>query len=331
MNLSAIDLNLFLVLHAVLETGSATEAARQLHVTQSAVSNALARLRELLGDPLLVRSGRGLTPTPRCEELRPFLTNAVAQLQVVVDGQRFNPEESTRRFTMANADNQDLYDVPLVVEAFARRLPRARLRVVSLDYLISANGLETGEVDVSLAPRQVAARQGYFAEDLYEEEVSFVVRKDHPRLPGPLLTVEEFNASCFIDLVLTHGRPGIGHRLFEQFAKEHGLVFNSSLSVSHFMAAGMAAARTDYVAGMPERMAEVLCSMLPLRRLKLVPAPPRMPMSLVWHARTHQDPGARFFRQLVIEVLRDAGMGAGQTRVREPRLMGTSSRRARGR
>ncbi|WP_342377287.1 LysR family transcriptional regulator [Myxococcus stipitatus] len=330
MNLSAIDLNLFLVLHAVLETGSATEAARQLHVTQSAVSNALARLRELLGDPLLVRSGRGLTPTPRCEELRPFLTNAVAQLQVVVDGQRFNPTESTRRFTMANADNQDLYDVPRVVEAFARRLPRARLRVVSLDFLIGASGLETGEVDVVLAPWQVASQQGYFAEDLYEEEVSFVVREDHPRLRGPLMTVEEFNASSLIDLVLTQGRPGIGHRLFEQFGREHGLVLNSALSVSHFMAAGMAATRTDYVAGMPNRMAEALCAMLPLRKLKLVPSPPPMTMSLMWHARTHLDPGARFLRQLILEVLRDGSVGRMPARAKEPKGAGTS-RRARGR
>src|SRR5262249_31194837 len=72
MNLSAIDLNLFLVLNTVLEERSATRAAARLHVTQSAVSNALTRLRELLGDPLVVRSGRGLVPTPRAEELAPL-------------------------------------------------------------------------------------------------------------------------------------------------------------------------------------------------------------------------------------------------------------------
>src|SRR4051794_3639558 len=100
MNLSAVDLNLFLVLHAGLETGSATGAARQLHVTQSAVSNALARLRDVLGDPLLVRSGRGLVATPRCEALRPLITSAVAQLQAAVDGHQFDPVESTREFTL---------------------------------------------------------------------------------------------------------------------------------------------------------------------------------------------------------------------------------------
>lgn len=113
VNLSAIDLNLFLVLHAVLESGSATGAARELHVTQSAVSNALARLRDVLGDPLVVRSGRGLVPTLRCEELRPFIASAVGQLQLALEGgQGFKPETCTRIFTVAGADHHGVSDVP---------------------------------------------------------------------------------------------------------------------------------------------------------------------------------------------------------------------------
>src|SRR5215472_15570830 len=79
MNLSKLDLNLFVVLHVVLEERSATLAAKRLHVTQSAVSNAISRLRAALGDPLVVRSGRGLTPTPRAEELAAFRAQAAAR------------------------------------------------------------------------------------------------------------------------------------------------------------------------------------------------------------------------------------------------------------
>ena len=85
MNLSALDLNLFVVLHAVLEERSATRAARRLNVTQSAVSNALGRLPAALGDPLVVRRGRGLVPTPREVELAPVIAQAMAHLQTVVD------------------------------------------------------------------------------------------------------------------------------------------------------------------------------------------------------------------------------------------------------
>src|SRR5215472_7760386 len=106
MNLSSVDANLFVVLHVVLEERSATRAARRLHVTQSAVSNAIARLRAALGDPLVVRVGRGLTPTPRAEELAPLIAQAVAQLQLAIDrGVAFLPGATERRFTLALSDN----------------------------------------------------------------------------------------------------------------------------------------------------------------------------------------------------------------------------------
>src|SRR5262245_65238063 len=99
VNLSALDLNLFLVLHTVLEERSATRAAARLHVTQSAVSNALARLRELLGDPLVVRRGRGLVPTPRAEELAPLLREATERLALAVDRRGFIAADTTRTST----------------------------------------------------------------------------------------------------------------------------------------------------------------------------------------------------------------------------------------
>lgn len=310
MNLSAVDLNLFLVLHAVLETGSATGAARQLHVTQSAVSNALARLRDVLGDPLLVRNGRGLVATPRCEALRPLISAAVAQLQAAVDGNQFDPAESTRQFTIGCGDNQHLCDLPLIVEAFTRRMPQAKLRVVSVDYLIASNGLASGDVDAALGPIQVGAREGLFTEPLYQEEVRFLARKDHPRLRGTVLTKEAFNASTHVDLHISHGRPGIGHRIFEQLMKEHGLTSDVVLTVSTFIAAAVAVSRTDHVVGMPMRTAEALCGMLPLKmlQLELTPKPPPLTMALIWHTRTDADPGARAFRALIADALRDGSV-----------------------
>src|SRR5271170_4944580 len=147
MNLSALDLNLFVVLHAVLEERSATRAAARLNVTQSAVSNALARLRAVLGDPLVVRSGRGLVATPRAEELAPLVAQAIAHLESAVGGNKaFVPEQSTRTFTVAAADNHQTSEGSRIAAAFARRLPRAELRMVSADFLVATDGLASGEV-----------------------------------------------------------------------------------------------------------------------------------------------------------------------------------------
>src|SRR4030095_4741478 len=100
VNLSAIDLNLFLVLHAVLEERSATRAASRLHVTPSAVSNALARRPAALGHrrrrgaPLVVRSGRGLVPPPRAEQLAPIVRDVADRLALALDRRGFVPEET---------------------------------------------------------------------------------------------------------------------------------------------------------------------------------------------------------------------------------------------
>jgi len=117
VNLSAIDLNLFLVLHAVLEERSATKAAARLHVTQSAVSNALGRLRQLLGDPLVVRHGRGFVPTPRAEQLAPLLRDVADRLAVAFDRGGFVAEESTRTFTIALADSHQACEGPRIAQA----------------------------------------------------------------------------------------------------------------------------------------------------------------------------------------------------------------------
>src|SRR5690606_38417333 len=108
-------------------------AAARLHVTPPAVSNALARLRDLLGDPLLVRRGRGLVPTPYALELEPRIAEALSQLDRAIHGQAAqSPERSTRAFTLACSDADQICSVPRIAEVFEQKLPRARLRVVSI-------------------------------------------------------------------------------------------------------------------------------------------------------------------------------------------------------
>src|SRR5262245_62477448 len=111
VNLSAIDLNRLLVLHAVLQERSVTRAAAVLHVTPSAISNALARLRGTFDDALLVRSGRGLTLTPRAAALAPQLAEAITSISRVVEDRQFRPEQTTRVFALACSDAEQVSEV----------------------------------------------------------------------------------------------------------------------------------------------------------------------------------------------------------------------------
>ncbi len=308
VNLSAIDLNLLHVLAVVLEERSATRAARRLHVTQSAVSNALARLREVLKDPLVTRRGRGLVPTPRALELQPRLAAALKELERVVEtAPAFDAARCDREFTLACADNQQLADLPRLCQALEREMPRARLRVVSIDVLLATNGLVTGEVDLAIAPS--GAHPGMHAAPLYVESPVAVVHRDHP-FRGAVLTPEAFARIPQVSFNVALGRPGIGSALTDRAFRAGGLDAVPSLYVPSFAAAAMVVASTERLACMPRRVATVLAAHLPLRLLRLPIEGLTMPMSLVWHARTEGDAASACFRDLLLRTLREP---TGQT------------------
>src|SRR5689334_3219605 len=148
MSLSGLDLNLLLVLHTVLRERNVARAAKRLSVTPPAVSNALARLRSALDDPLTIRSGRGIVPTPRAAELEPILARALAELERAVSARAFEPATCEREFSLAVADVGQWVRLPRVVRLLEREMPRARLRVLSIDTLHAAGGLANSAVDV---------------------------------------------------------------------------------------------------------------------------------------------------------------------------------------
>jgi DNA-binding transcriptional LysR family regulator len=321
MNLYSIDLNLLAVLHAVLEERSATRAARKLHVTQSAVSNALARLRQVLGDPLVVRSGRGIVPTPRGAELGPAIAAAMSQLDAALDrGRGFVAAESTRTFTFAAADNTQVTDVPKIAALFAKELPGATLRVVSADYLVATDGLATGTVDATISPA-ASLPEGARTAPVLPERAALLVREGHP-LSGQRVTPKMYASMGHIDIEIALGRTGVGHKLAMEELRRLGLERNVAVRVPYFSTAALIASKTDLVASVPRRAAEIFVQMLPLRILETVFPLRPMAMSLVWHERTHEDPGAKYFRGLVLRAILGDAEGRAKRRPARERRQG---------
>jgi len=255
----------------------------------------------MLADPLVVRSGRGLAPTPRAEELRPFIAQAIAQLQFAVDRSAFEPRASERSFTLALSDNHQTSEAARIARAFARELPRASLRLVSMDYLAATDGLATGDVDAAIAPSLMES-PGLRARAMFEERACMVVRRDHPRVRGKL-TPKLFNELPHIDVEVVLGRTGVGHRLAEQYWRRAGLERKVAITVPYFTTAAMIASRTDCIAGLPSRMAEVMCRYLPVKVAATTFPMPKMGLSLVWHERTDADPAGKYFRELVAKAV----------------------------
>lgn len=301
VNLSAIDLNLLWVLHAVLAERTVAGAAKKLHVTSPAVSNALARLRGVLDDPLFVRSGRGLTPTPRSLELQPVLARSFGAIETSLSGaETFDAKTCTRELTIALSDADQVSSLPAISKAFARRLPRARLKVVTLDTLIASGGLAGPLVDVTIGPP--FREEGLHSKKLFHEESVLFVRRDHPRIKRKL-TAKQFNSERHVDIHLLLGKAGAGNKAFDDALRALGLTRDIAVTVPTFAAAASVVATTDFIGGMPRRMAKLLSKAL---GLKIVDAPGpafAFEMCLHWHERTHHDPAVVEFRSLVVEAL----------------------------
>src|SRR5882762_8971677 len=175
VSIASIDLNLMLVLHTVLAERNVARAAERLHVTPSAVSNALARLRDVLGDPLVTRKGRGIVPTPRATELAPAIARAIHEFEHALQAGPFDAASCTRTFTLAIADAGQITWVPRIAIGMTRELPKAHLRVVGIDSLVSLGDLTSSEIDLHFGVRGKGA-------GLHVERLFLVARRAHPAL-----------------------------------------------------------------------------------------------------------------------------------------------------
>jgi len=293
VSIAALDLNLLLVLDTVLAQRSVVRAARRLHVTPSAVSNALARLRAALGDPLLIRSGRGVVPTPRAAALAPALSRALRDLDQAVHGDGFDPGTTDREFTLAVSDAGQIVKLPQLVAAFSARMPRARLRVLSIDTLFAAGGLAGTEIDVAIGAGEKGP--GIHAEPLYQEQIVLVARAGHPTIKNRV-SKHQLAALRHVQVEIA---PGRGNRQVAAGYAALGVDRDVAVVVPTYTAAAAVVARTDLVASLPASLVGVLGPRLDLRKVATPLPPIATTVNLIWHQRTHEDPALRAFRELL--------------------------------
>lgn len=294
MTLAGLDLNLLLVLHAVLAERSVARAAARLHVTPSAVSNALARLRAALGDRLVTRVGRGIAPTPRALELAPALARTLAELERAVAGARFDPAHTTRTFTLAIAEPGQLAWVPRITARLRTTMPRARLRVVGIDSLVALGDLASPEIDLHVG--MPATGPGIHAEPLARERTVLVARRRHPAV-GKRLSPTALGA---LSHVVVQMLPGRGLRDHATTAYDRaGIPRDVVVAVPSFIAAATIAAGSELVATIPASVLATHGRRLGLAALRSPLPDASVPIALCWHERTHDDPAARALRELV--------------------------------
>lgn len=303
MNKGKLDLNLLTVFDAVHMTGSVTRAAARLNLSQPAVSHALRRLRALTGDPLFVRSGGGLTPTPRAELIAGGAAQVISTARALLAKPSFDPDKDARSFRIASSDYSSLTLAPLLAQSLRRQAPRCALELVSVG-TGTLRQLAAGEADCSFWG--VAAPEGPFkAVRLFDEHLIMAVDRAHPlacRLnegAGALSTY----AAC-PHAAVAHGASTPNP--LDAALKKAGVERRAGLTAPSFAACIAAAKGTDLIVTLPSRLAayaeaqNFVCFDLPF-------ACEAYPYFLVWHERTAADPAQIWLRRLIVRAAGGAG------------------------
>jgi DNA-binding transcriptional LysR family regulator len=300
--LNDLDLNLLRVLDAVLTTRHITRAARRLGLSQSATSHALARLRTLLGDELLVRGPDGLVPTARGEALQGPLRHIMEQLDVALaPPARFDPSTARRTFRIGAADYAQFVLLPPVLAHLAAHAPGVDLWVLPAppaETLPAA--LAGGELDLMVgATTAPVDGAGLFERALFEERFVCVVREGHP----VVRSAEDLDLDTFCTLphafIAPRGRRG---GAVDSALERIGRVRRIALAVPHFLVIPHVIAGSDLVVTIAARVAEHFARSLPLRVLPPPLTLPAFGIGLVWHERQHRDPGHAWLRDLLARV-----------------------------
>ncbi|NTX55698.1 LysR family transcriptional regulator [Myxococcus sp. CA039A] len=294
IQIGAIDLNLLLVLHTVLTERSVVRASERLHVTPSAISNSLARLRALLGDPLVTRKGRGIVPTPRALALAPAIGRGLREMELALHEVPFEPLRCKQTFTLAIADAGQLTWVPRIAALMRKELPNARLSVVGIDSLVSLGDLGSGQVDLHLGVAGQGA--GLHFEPLLTERTVLVARRGHPVL-GKRQSARALGGLRHVRVEMVPGK-GFGDAVGAAYARA-GIPREVVMTVPTFTAAAAVVAATDLVATLPESLVHEHGARLTVHPVDAPHPSHSVRISMCWHERTHADPAARFFRELV--------------------------------
>jgi DNA-binding transcriptional LysR family regulator len=299
-NLRDIDLNLLVVFQQLHKERRVAVVAQNLGLTQPAVSNALSRLRKMLGDELFLRTARGMEPTPYAAQLAEPIAAALASIHDTLERQmEFDPAASERRFTIAMTDLGEIHFLPKLMSRLAEVAPAVTISTVRNTSVNLSDELEAGRVDIAigLLPQLKA---GFFKRLLFRQRYVCIFRNGHP-LDRGAITLEDFESAQHVTVVA----GGTGHAAVDNTIQRRGVRRNVRLSVPHFIALGHILARTDLIATVPERY--VRESMAPFG-LTYLPHPvpiPEFDVNLFWHAKFLKEPGNQWLRALIGELAID--------------------------
>lgn len=300
-NIQKLDLQLLSFLTALLQTASITQAGELVGWSQPNASRSAARLRSMLGDPLLVRTSAGYALTPFALGLESSVNEAVQAMRKVFQSAQFSAALSARRFELASTDYGVLAVVSSMLPAFAQQAPHAAMVVRPWNKQTLA-ALEMGEIDLALYADD-ALPQDFHYRELFTERFALLVRRAHPLLRAmpQKASLKQFvrAASAFTHVVARYpeGRLYLADDVMRRLGStSHRVVMESP----YFATAPWMIGASDLLMVLPLRAARMMATSGMHEVLPLPQGAPVFSYRLVWHERAHRDPGNAWLRQALI-------------------------------
>jgi DNA-binding transcriptional LysR family regulator len=296
MNLAGLDLNLLVALDALVTEAHVGAAGRRIGLSQPAASHALARLRDLLGDPLLVRVGGRMELTPRAQALRAPVAHALDQVRGLFSAQAFEPATSARRFLLMMPDLVVETIMPPLLERVSAEAPQVRLDVVPWRDPAAMTDDLARSIDLAICCA-ADALTSFHRQRLYADTDVLAVRRGHPVGPG-LSRMGRFLAARHVAVVGTD-RPA---DYIDVWLREQGIERRIALTVPSYLQALRVAAQTDLVAFVPSRLVAALSGPLALRAVR-PPADPGVDVQVMaFPRRAEADPASIWLRSLIVAI-----------------------------
>lgn len=300
LNLARLDLNLLPQLAALLRRCNVTHAANDVGLSQPAMSRALARMRDELGDPLLVRGTKGLVRTPRAERLLPRLEAALSDVKALFVEPEFDPSTETRTIRVASTDAQAILIAPLVARRLATEAPNVRFHFEAYGSDLIER-MERGTLDLAFALSTSPLPPGAMTEPIASDRFSLIMRRAHPAADHSW-TVADYGAYTHAVVAIT----GDGRSDLDTVLAAHGVSRRIGFVVPTFTAALAAVAASDMVTTLSSALARRFEATFDLALREPPFEMPALTTTLVWHAMRARDPVLAWARGLIRDAAAEA-------------------------
>jgi DNA-binding transcriptional LysR family regulator len=310
MNLTTKDLNLLYVLQILMEERNVSKAAKRLRLTQPAVSNALSRLRRDFDDPLLVRSSKGMTPTPLALKIWPMVNTLCEQATEIFFREAFDVADQASTFRFATTDYFEAVFLPKMLGELQRTAPRVTLVMRPTAGSLPIVEMEGGFIDFAAGGFFGRLPEGFHGIDLFQESFTCVVRKDHPRVKKHM----DLETYISLDHILVTLQGDLQGAVDRALAKRQ-LTRRIVAGVMSFHSPINLGANSDFVATIPTRIALTARQHLPIQCFPLPLEVPGYIVQLVWHARTHSSRPHAWMRGELIRIAHEFSLEMSSDRM----------------